>query len=369
MKIGIIGTRGIPNSYGGFEQFAEFFSVKAVELGHEVAVYCSSLHPDKDPAYKGVQRIVCEDPENKFGSFGQFIYDRNCMRDARNRGFDIILLLGYTSSSVWMHLLPSGAVTFTNMDGLEWKRSKYNDLVKRFLLKAEAWAANKSDYLIADSPAIQEYLFEKYHREALFISYGAELFDSPDADFAFTYGVISFAYSLLIARSEPENNIHLICEAYQKSSPKFPLLIVGKFENAYGRKLQKQYASEKIRFLGPIYHLPTLNQLRHHAQYYFHGHSVGGTNPSLLEDMASSARIIAHDNVFNRAVLQNHACYFYSTEQLTQLLNGEAKHFNWTSAIENNRQAIASEYNWDHITQKLLSAFQKSLTHESTNSA
>ncbi|MDP9229398.1 MAG: DUF1972 domain-containing protein, partial [Bacteroidota bacterium] len=140
MKIGIIGTRGIPNQYGGFEQFTEYVAPALVNKGHQVYVYNSSLHHFKEKSWKGVKLISCYDPENTLGTLGQFIYDFNCIRDARNRDFDIILVLGYSSSSVWSFLFPGKSIVVTNMDGLEWKRSKYSKLTQAFLKKAEKWA-------------------------------------------------------------------------------------------------------------------------------------------------------------------------------------------------------------------------------------
>src|SRR5690606_26337508 len=133
MKVGILGTRGIPNHYGGFEQFAEFFSVYLARLGHEVYVYNSHNHPYQQPVFECVNIIHCNDPEYKLGTFGQFIYDYNCLRDARKRDFDILLQLGYTSNSIWFFMLPKNQIVITNMDGLEWKRSKYSAPVRQFL--------------------------------------------------------------------------------------------------------------------------------------------------------------------------------------------------------------------------------------------
>ena len=133
MKIGILGTRGIPNYHGGFEQFAEFFASFLAEKGHEVYVYSSHLHPYKKSCFKGANIIHCYDPEDKIGTPGQFIYDLNCIMDSRKRNFDILLQLGYTSNSIWHRLLPKKPIIITNMDGLEWKRSKYNKWVRHFL--------------------------------------------------------------------------------------------------------------------------------------------------------------------------------------------------------------------------------------------
>src|SRR6266480_5995741 len=162
MRIAILGTRGIPNRYGGFEQFAEYAAPLLAKRGHEVFVYNSSSHPFQDKEWRGVKLIRRPDPENNLGTFGQFIYDFNCIMDARRENFDFILQLGYTSSSIWAFLLPKKAVVITNMDGFEWKRKKYSRLVQWFLRHAEKWAVKYSDVLIADSLIMQSYLKKKY---------------------------------------------------------------------------------------------------------------------------------------------------------------------------------------------------------------
>ena len=151
MRVAILGTRGIPNNYGGFEQFAEHLSKGLVELGYEVTVYNTHDHPYLSPYWGKVRLIHKWNPERYTGTLGQFIYDLLCILDSRKRKFDIILQLGYTSSSVWGWLLPSRSVIVTNMDGLEWKRSKYGKNVQRFLKVAEKLAIKTSDFLISDS--------------------------------------------------------------------------------------------------------------------------------------------------------------------------------------------------------------------------
>jgi hypothetical protein len=179
MHIAILGTRGIPNNYGGFEQCAEYLAVGLVKRGFDVSVYNSHNHPCQNKEWNGVNLIHCFNPENKIGTAGQFIYDLNCILDARKRNFDIILQLGYTSSSVWGPLLPKTIVT-TNMDGFEWKRSKYSILVKVFLKYAEKLAIKYSKYWIADSLKMQDYLRQKYKISPVYIPYGADIFDTQD---------------------------------------------------------------------------------------------------------------------------------------------------------------------------------------------
>ena len=166
MKIAILGTRGIPNYYGGFEQFAEFFSVYLAEKGHDVFCYNSHNHKYQESTFKGVNIIHKNDPEHKMGTVGQFIYDYNCIMDSRKRDFDIILQLGYTSNSIWWFLLPKKPIIITNMDGIEWKRSKYSKPVQQFLRFAERLAAKSSDHLISDSLGIQSFLEKRYNKKS-----------------------------------------------------------------------------------------------------------------------------------------------------------------------------------------------------------
>lgn len=360
MKIAILGTRGVPNYYGGFEQFAEFFSVYLVEKGHEVSVYNSHNHPFQEQSFHGVNIIHKYDPEYKLGTFGQFIYDFNCIVDARNRNFDIILQLGYTSNSIWCFLLPKKALIITNMDGLEWKRSKYSKPVQQFLKFAERLAAISSDYLIADSIGIQTFLKEKYNKESTYIAYGAHLFNNPSEVILSHYNVEKEQYNMIMARFEPENNLDMVLEAVAMSNDKKPILVIGKHETKYGEYLKNKFKDhENIWFMGGIYNLDHLNNLRYFSNIYFHGHTVGGTNPSLLEAMASNALIAAHDNHFNKGVLEENALYFSNNQDVKKILETTNKQNN-SSFIENNYKAIEEKFSWEMINKSYLDLFEKS---------
>lgn len=350
MKVAILGTRGIPNHYGGFEQFAEYLSLGLVQKGHEVWVYNSSLHPYKKAEWNGVKLISCNDLEEKIGSAGQFFYDLNCIIDSRKRGFDLILQLGYTSNSIWSFLLPKEPVIVTNMDGLEWKRSKYNQLTRRFLKKAERWAVKSSDHLVSDSIGIQDYLEKTHSAKSSFIAYGSNLFENPDENTLKDFSIQPFDYYLLIARMEPENNIELILDAYVDGNFSKDFLVVGNTNNSFGKYLVTKFSkTPKVRFLGGIYDIDILNNLRFYCKLYFHGHSVGGTNPSLLEAMASSALIAAHDNPFNKAILNDDAFYFNDIQSCKFVFNSEVTTQERGRITRNNQKKIIDEYNWAKI--------------------
>lgn len=357
MKIAIIGTRGIPNHYGGFEQFAEYVSVGLVDRGHDVTVYNSHTHPYQENTFKGVKIIHCNDPEDKIGTAGQFIYDLNCILDSRKRNFDIILQLGYTSSSVWSRLFPKKAVLTTNMDGLEWKRTKYSGKVQKFLQYAEKLAVKYSDHLISDSVGIQEYLKDNYGKNSTYIPYGSDVFENPDPEVLTEYDLSEFKYDLLIARLEPENSIEVILSGVSKAKLSRPFLVIGKHETKYGIYLKEKFKSfSQIRFLGAIYDQEKLNNLRYFSNIYFHGHTVGGTNPSLLEAMGSNALICANDNIFNKAILGADAKYFSVEDEVSEILKS-IKKSNYLQCVENNIKKIREEFSWDRIIDQYESYF------------
>ncbi|NMH28382.1 DUF1972 domain-containing protein [Flavobacterium silvaticum] len=358
MKIAIIGTRGIPNYYGGFEQFAEFFSVYLVEKGHEVYVYNSHNHAYQEKTFHGVRIIHQNDPEHKLGTFGQFIYDFNCIRDSRKRNFDIILQLGYTSNSIWFFLLPKKPISITNMDGLEWKRSKYSAPVRQFLKFAERLAAISSDYLVADSLGIQKSLKKRYGKDSTYIAYGAHPFDNPDISVLDKYELQPENYNMIMARFEPENNLDMVLEGVVKSGDETPILVIGKHETKYGAYLKGKFGQYKhIRFTGGIYNLAELDSLRYYSTLYFHGHSVGGTNPSLLEAMSSQALICAHNNDFNRGILGDNAYYFSNPAEVATLLLTTKKSDN-LQLVKNNFEAIKRDFNWEKINGEYLQLFE-----------
>lgn len=359
MKIAILGTRGIPNYYGGFEQFAEFFSVYLVEKGHEVYCYNSHDHPFQEKTFHGVTIIHQYDPEYKFGTFGQFMYDYNCIMDSRKRDFDIILQLGYTSNSVWCFLLPKKSIIITNMDGLEWKRTKYSKPVQQFLKFAERLAANNSDFLVSDSLGIKIFLKEKYKKESTYIAYGANPFLAPTIEILKEYNVEKENYNMIMARFEPENNLDMVLEGVTMTKDTMPILVIGKHMTKYGEYLKNKYKDHSnIRFMGGIYNLEHLNNLRYFSNLYFHGHSVGGTNPSLLEAMASKALVVAHNNDFNRGILKENSFYFSNATEVKNILNTIKKSDN-LHLVQNNFDAIENEFNWDKINGEYLQLFEK----------
>lgn len=360
MKIGILGTRGIPNAYGGFEQCAQHLALGLSRKGHAVYVYNSTDHPYKKSDWKGINIIHCKDWESRIGTAGQFIYDYNCLKDARKRRFDILLQLGYTSNSLWYRLWPKDTINIVNMDGLEWKRSKYNWPTQRFLKKAEQWAALRGDILIADSLGIQDYLRKEYQKDSIYIAYGAEIFQDPDPSVLSEWNLSPIEYFLVVARMEPENNAEMIIQGFLQSKRRHPLILVGSTHNSYGKYLTSKYKSSEVQFPGAIYTAKKINNLRYYSRLYFHGHSVGGTNPSLLEAMACSCTIAAHENAFNKAILTDNAFYFSRAENIRNIINLPVDNAIIHHRKEINLEKIKILYNWDRIVDEYEKVFLSS---------
>ena len=232
------------------------------------------------------------------------------------------------------------------MDGLEWKRTKYNDSVKKFLLFAERLAIKSSDSIVADSVGIKEYLDKKYDIKSTFIPYGAEIFNERDENILSEYNLDLYNYDMLIARMEPENNIEMILQGVIKTKAR-KFIVIGSTENKYGTYIRNKFESDYIIFLGPVYNILVLNNLRYFSNLYFHGHSVGGTNPSLLEAMGSNCLISANKNIFNQSILGEDALYFSNSNEVADSLFKRKK--DYLNFITNNSQKIREIYSHDHV--------------------
>jgi glycosyltransferase involved in cell wall biosynthesis len=182
-------------------------------------------------------------------------------------------------------------------------------------------AVKKAQLLVADSRGVQEHLLATYGEQSVYIPYGTDLFTTADPSVLTKYKVQPQQYFLIVARMEPENNIELIIRGWLASNQSVPLFIIGNITNKFGRYLTANYRQPGILYSSPVYERTELDNLRHYAKLYFHGHSAGGTNPSLLEAMACGCRIAAHENIFNRAVLENEALYFSSENDVTAIVN------------------------------------------------
>lgn len=363
MKIAILGTRGIPNNYGGFEQCAEYLSVGLVDKGHDVTIYAPHFHPYKEDTYKGVDIISIFSPQDFLGiSAANFIYDYLCFKNAVNKDFDIILELGLiTSSLAIIFCRHKGKIVATNLDGLEWKRAKWSKFIQRLTKKLEKYGVKNSDYLIADNFGIKQYIKAEYNLESEFIAYGAFDIAPPDRSFLEVYGINQGDYFLSISRLEPENNLEMMFDAYIQSNNNIPYYVVGNHLTNYGDFLKDKYRNKGIIFLGGIFNKIHLDNLRYYSSIYLHGHSVGGTNPALLEAMAAKTLILAHDNQFNRSVLDENAFYFSSIDELSRLFKQDLQ-IKKSAFSLNNLKKIDKVYRWPFVVDQYEAYFEKILS-------
>lgn len=349
-RIAIIGTVGVPANYGGFETLVENILGENTSEGIEYTVYCSTkAYLERRESYKGAQLKYIGQNANGVQSTP---YDILAMMKTGNK-YDIALVLGISGCI----FLPIFRLWFknkliVNIDGLEHKREKWGKFAKWFLQKSEAMAVKCADVVIADNKGIQDYVRETYGKEAALIAYGGdhvrrEVSEGKTAEVLKQYGVEAGKYAISVCRIEPENNCHLILEAFSMTDKK--LVYIGNWERSeYGKALKERYAGCKnICIHAPEYDLDTLYVLRSNAETYIHGHSAGGTNPSLVEAMFIGRPILAYDVVFNRATTDNRASYFRSRDELIELLGQENMNGNEMKRIAEERytwKKIASQY-------------------------
>jgi glycosyltransferase involved in cell wall biosynthesis len=367
MKIAITGTRGIPNRYGGFEQFAEQLSVRLAQRGHDVLVYNPSFHPVRKDEYNKVKIIRRFSPEKYIGPAANYLYDFLCLRDAIKRKADIILECGYATAAPSFSLLNFRKTELLiNPDGMEWQRPKWSPIIRLIIRISEKAVAKTGFKLVCDNPELVNYYKEKYNVDSIHIPYGADIFKNPDEEMLKALNVRPYEYFLVIARLEPENNIRVILKGFLNSRSDRnllsdrKLLIVGDPINRFGRKLMKEFAaSSNILFTKDVFNQNILDNLRYYSKAYFHGHSAGGTNPSLLEAMAAGSLIIVHDNKFNRNILKDNALYFKNETDITTILLSEKDWMNRKkSLVEENLKIIRQMYQWEEVTNQYEDLFK-----------
>ena len=310
----ILGTRSVPARHGGFETFAEQLALFFVNRGWSVSVYCQDDVPVveqrfKSETWRGVTRLRVQVASN--GARGTMEFDWHCVRDAATRE-GVCLVLGYNTAIFLPYLRAHGRMVFTNMDGVEWRRPKWSKPVQAWFWLNEWIAAWSSHRLVADHPVIADHLATRRHRSATaVIPYGGVAIENAPRDPVIALGLEPGRYLVSIARIEPDNNIHTLVEAFSSRRRGAKLAILGALSEdvAYHRKVRAA-ASDEVMFPGPIYDPAVVGPLRFHARAYLHGHTVGGTNPSLVEALWAGNPVIADDNLYNRWTAGDAAAYF-----------------------------------------------------------
>ncbi|SJZ66419.1 Glycosyltransferase involved in cell wall bisynthesis [Treponema berlinense] len=351
-KVSIIGTVGVPACYGGFESLVENI-LDYTPSDIEYIVFCTSKkYETKLESYKGAKLKYLDLNANGKDSI---MYDYKSMKMSLDA--DIMLILG-VSGCMFLPFIKrkfKGKI-ITNIDGLEWKRDKWNFLAKWLLHYSEKMAVKYSDIVIGDNKGITDYVKEAYKKDAVLIAYGGDHVSKINDDSLYKiYPFCKNPYSVTVCRIEPENNIHIILEAFSKM-PENQLVMVGNWKNGeYGSEMKDKYSKfENIHLLDPIYESHTINWIRSNASVYIHGHSAGGTNPSLVEAMNFGLPILAFDCVYNKSTTQNECLYWKKSEDIILLMNDKS---NYEKIATKMKEIGSKEYSWKKIAEQYNSLY------------
>lgn len=350
-KVSIIGTVGIPAKYGGFETLAEYLT-KYLNKTYDITVYCSSKsYRKKLKTYNGCKLKYINLNANGLQSI---LYDIISISNSL-RFDDTLVILGLSGCIVLpvVRLFSKKRIVI-NIDGLEWKRDKWGMGAKWFLKCSEKIAVKYADAIIVDNKVIQEYVRSEYGVGSELIVYGADHVRKEILSnrLKVKYPFLNAPYAFSVCRIEPENNIHLILEAFSEFEP-LNIVMIGNWEdNYYAKELKKKYSKfENIFLLDSIYNLKILNQIRSNCFVYIHGHSAGGTNPSLVEAMYLGLPIFAFSVEYNKVTTENKAKYFEAKDELKQLL--ENINEEELKSIADDMKKIANDkYIWANISKQ-----------------
>lgn len=350
-KLTVLGTVGVPAKYGGFETLVENL-LDYISSDVEVTVYCqSSVYKHKLTSYKIAKLKYLNIPAN--GIFSIFYDIISILRSFRNS--DVLLILGVSGAIVLPFIKPyfNGKI-IVNIDGLEWKRNKWGFLPKWFLKISEKLAVNFSDVVISDNLHIHSYVLEQYNIDSVLIPYGADhVKSSVNFETGIAYGLRKNEYFFTVCRIEPENNLDMMVLAYRNSGVNYPYLLVGNFNSSkYGVEFRRKYENVAGLILhDPIYDQSILDQFRSNCYYYLHGHSAGGTNPSLVEAMYLGLSIITYGVAYNKATTFDLALYFDSQKELESIFKNLDRFDR--IIIKGDMQRLAEKYyTWKIVCEK-----------------
>lgn len=348
MKLAILGTRGVPPNYGGFETFAAELSTRLVERGHDVSVYCRE---GGEATWRGVHRIVLPAAKHKYLETVSHAFVSAL--DALKRDFDAVLVCNAANAFVIPILRAARMPVAINVDGIERRRRKWNLLGRAVYAIGETMSVSFANSVVADAHVIESYYREHYAAAPVMIPYGAEFPIEEDSDVLSRLGLAVHNYILYVSRFEPENNPLEVVEAYEKLVEAPPLVMVGK--GLYASELVRElhtHASERILFPGALYGRD-YRTLQRNALVYIQATEVGGTHPALIEAMASGGRVLAHDTAENREVGGDAVGYFSLRPEET--LSGTLREWITNPLIRREfsdkaRKRAEQLYSWERVT-------------------
>ena len=353
LKIAIIGARGIPARWGGFETVASELAPRLVARGHEVTVYCRPRYslPTRPDTYRGVRLRYL--PAIYTKSLETLSHEALAAIHVLFSKFDVLYVLGFRASALYLPARLAGKPIVMNTDGFDWCRRKWGRLARLYLRLVETvgarWTASR---LICDSRALQPYFRDTHGRDSTYIGYGANLFEPKDPAILQKYALHPGEYLLVVARIEPENNTDVIVREFSQLQTDKELVVVGaaNYRSRYFEEL-KNMAGPRVRFLGGIYEPGHIEEIYANSYVYIHGHEVGGTNPALLHAMGCGCCVAALDVPFNREVGGESALYWRKSENhlrdvLTAILADPDRAESLRAAA---KERVRTHYSWDDV--------------------
>jgi len=361
MRLAILGTRGIPANYGGFETFAEELSKRLVERGHEVTVYCRSHHVDDElTEYHGVHLKTLPTLKHKY--LDTVVHTFLSALNAAPKRFDAVLICNAANSPFIPVLTWTGTPVAVNVDGLERKRKKWNWLGRAYYRvgeRASVWFATE---VVTDARVIHDYYLNEYGTQSTMIAYGAEVVRQTDPEAVGRYGVEPEGYILYVSRLEPENNAAMVIEAFRNVRTDLKLAIVGDAPYASEYKSHLRSLAEndpRIIFTGFVFG-SDYKSLQQNAYAYVHATEVGGTHPALIEAMGYGNCVLAYETPENVEVVGEAAILFADTDDLTQKLQLVVDDKTIIEEYRAKAQGhVRREYSWENITDRYEELFRK----------
>lgn len=353
VKVALMGTRGVPALYGGFETAVEEIGSRLVERGYDVTVYCRNPGQSMRE-YRGMRLVNAPAIRHRMAETLSHTAVSTAHSIISGRP-DAVLLLNAGNAPLLQPLSLAGIPTAIHLDGLESRREKWRGAGARYYRWAERAAVRWGDEVIADAQAIADHVRARYGRECVVIPYGADVIH-PEATRLNELDVTPRDFHLVVSRFEPENHVLEAVHGYRASTEQRPLIVVGSapYSQWYVERVHEAGRGDsRIRFTGGIYDQELLDQLYGHCRTYLHGHSVGGTNPSLLRAMGAGAPVLAYDVEFNREVTAGSAFFWSDAVELTGLYDGAASgelDERLAQLPDLGRERIRAAYQWDAVT-------------------
>jgi glycosyltransferase involved in cell wall biosynthesis len=358
-RIAILGSRGFPSTYGGYETLVRYLARSWVDRGLDVTVYCREKQGRRSEWSE--EGVTCRwTPGRESKSLSTLSYGLSAHLDASRRGFDAALVLNVANGFFLPTLRAAGIATAVNTDGIEWERGKWGATAKRVFKAGARATASYADVLIADSRAIADIWLETFGVRSTFVPYGAPVLEGVDCDRVRAQGLEPGGYALVVARVIPENNLELILDGLELLSPRVPAVIVGSanYDEPVERRLRELDERGAVRWLGHVSDQALLTQLWANCGIYLHGHSVGGTNPALLQALGAGAPTLALETKFNREVIAREDQLFPAdpaalAPMISAVLGDDARR---AELARHGQARVAAHYDWDYVSERYFGA-------------